>query len=169
MSDSRPPWREPMLWLVVGLPLASVIAGIALVVIASRSGSDDPVADPVRRTAQIQVADLGPDARAQQLHLSAIVRTDASIIQVLPVSGEFVRDAPLRLALHHPTRADADLALVLQPGELGWQIDAKNDGTHDWSVQLSPMDGSWRLQGRLPRGQRAAHLKPAISGDQAGP
>ena len=24
----------------------------------------------------------------------------------------------------------------------------------------------WRLQGRLPKGQRAAHVKPAFSGEQ---
>ena len=30
MTASRPPWREPMLWLVVGLPAAVVIAGMAL-------------------------------------------------------------------------------------------------------------------------------------------
>lgn len=169
MNDKRPAWREPMVWLVAGLPLASVIAGIALVVTASRNGSSDAVADPVQRTAQIQVADLGPDARAEQLHLSAIVRTDKDVIEVLPVSGGFRRDAPLQLALHHPTRADADRELQLQPGELGWRAAATLDGSHDWKVQLSSADGTWRLQGRLPRGQRAAHLKPVVSGDPPTP
>lgn len=35
-----PWWRHPMMWLVVGGPLAVVIAGIATVVIAIR-GADD--------------------------------------------------------------------------------------------------------------------------------
>ena len=34
-----------MVWLVVALPLASVVAGITLLVIAARSGSTDAVAD----------------------------------------------------------------------------------------------------------------------------
>lgn len=169
MNTRRPAWREPMVWLVAGLPLASVVAGIALLITASRSGSTDAVADPVRRTAQIQVADLGPDARAQQLQLTAIVRTDANLIEVLPVTGEFKRDAPLRLALHHPTRAESDVALLLQPGEPGWRAAVAIDGTHDWNVRLSSQDGIWRLQGRLPRGQRAAHLQPALTGDPARP
>ena len=105
MNDKRPAWREPMVWLVVALPLVAVIAGFALLVIASRSGSTDAVADRVQRTAQIQVADLGPDARARQLRLSAILRTDGDLVEVLPVSGDFPRDAPLRLALHHPARS----------------------------------------------------------------
>ncbi len=164
MDDHRPAWREPMVWLVAGLPLVSIVAGIALVVIASRSGDSDAVADPVTRTAQIQVADLGPDARAQQLRLTAIVRTDKNLIEVLPVSGEFKRDQPLRIALRHPTRAHSDRALVLQPSPLGWRAAVVIDGSHDWSVQLSPQDGHWRLLGRLPKGQRAAHLKPALTG-----
>ena len=41
MGGQRPPWREPMLWLVAGLPVASVVAGFALLIVASRSGSSD--------------------------------------------------------------------------------------------------------------------------------
>lgn len=162
MNKTRPAWREPMVWLVAGLPLASVIAGIGLLIIAARSGSDS-VADPVRRTAQIQTADLGPDAVAQQLKLSAIVRIDGAGVQLLPVSGSFRRNLPLHLRLAHPARADQDRELVLQPDENGWSASATIDGRHDWNVQLLPEDGHWRLQGRIQRGLRAAHLKPALS------
>jgi len=163
--ERRPAWREPMVWLVAGLPLASVIAGIGLLVIASRSGGSDSIADPVRRTAQIQTADLGPDALAQQLQLSAVVRIDdAGNVHLLPVSGDFRRDAPLHIALRHPARADLDRDLLLAPDENGWMASANIDTRHDWNVQLSPQDGRWRLQGRVPSGQRAAHLRPALSG-----
>jgi len=162
--ERRPAWREPMVWLVAGLPLASVIAGIGLLVIASRSGGSDSIADPVRRTAQIQTADLGPDALARQLQLSAVVRIDdAGNVQLLPVSGQFRRDASLRIALRHPTRADLDRDLLLRPDATGWIASARIGVGHDWNVQLSPQDGQWRLQGRVPRGQRAAHLGPALS------
>jgi hypothetical protein len=155
-----------MVWLVVALPLASVIAGIALLVIAARSGSTDAVADPVQRTAQIQVTDLGPDAVARQLRLTAILRTDANLVEVLPVTGAFERDAPLRLALHHPARADADRELLLQPTERGWSTVASVDGSHDWNARIAPEGGAWRLQGRLPMGQRAAHLQSSLSGPE---
>ena len=152
-----------MVWLVVALPLASVVAGIALLVVAARSGGTDAVADPVQRTAQIQVTDLGPDALARQLRLTAILRTDTNLIEVLPVTGAFQRDAPLRLALHHPARADADRALLLQPTERGWSAVASVDGSHDWNARIAPEGGAWRLQGRLPMGQRAAHLQSSLS------
>lgn len=48
---SRPWWREPMMWLVLGGPAAVVVAGIATAVIALRN--PDPVikADAARTPA----------------------------------------------------------------------------------------------------------------------
>lgn len=161
------PWRQPIVWLVIALVAAAVTGGIAMVVIASDAGNGDAVAEPVRRTAQVQTADLGPDAVAAQRKLSAIVRTDAEqqLVEVLPVDGDFDPAAPLQLRLLHPIQSSQDVVLLLQPGELGWRADAVVDGDHDWKVQLGPRDGQWRLQGRLPKGQQAAHLRPALPGE----
>ena len=164
------PWRQPIVWLVIALVAAAVAGGIAMVVIASDAGNGDAVADPVRRTAQVQTADLGPDALSAQRRLSAIVRTDAEqeLVEVLPVDGDFDPAASLQLRLLHPIRSSEDMVLLLQPGELGWRADAVVDGSHDWNVQLGPRDATpenqWRLQGRLPKGQQAAHLRPALPG-----
>lgn len=162
MNEARSPWREPMVWLVVALPAASVVAGLSLLVISSRNGSIDAVADPTQRTAQIQVSDLGPDERAQQLRLTAIVRVGTGLVEVLPVTGDFDHGAPLRIALRHPMLASADREVLLQPIELGWRGRIDLDGTHDWNLQVTTDDGQWRLRGRLPKGQLAAHLKPAV-------
>lgn len=165
-APKRSPWREPMVWLVAVIPASSIVAGIALLVIAScSSGNNDVVADPVRRTAQVQVADLGPDARAQQLKLSAIIRSGKGVIEVLPVDGTFDREAPLTLALHHPARAELDRSVSLAPTDTGWRIATKLDLTHDWNVQLGPADGRWRLQGRWPAGQQATYLRPALGSE----
>lgn len=162
-ARSESPWRMPIIWLVIALPAVVVIASIGLIFIAS-DGNNDVVRDEVQRTAQIQTANLGPDAVAAEEKLSAIVRTDPElgIIEVLPVSGEFDHRAPLRLALHHPTRSAEDLDFVLQPGELGWRVPARLDTSHDWKIQLGPEDGRWRLQGRLPKQQQATNLRPSL-------
>lgn len=151
-----------MVWLIVALPLASVVAGIALLVISARSGSIDAVADPVQRTAQIQVSDLSADARAAQLRLSAVLRVGTGLIEVLPVSGDFDRSAPLRVTLDHPTLASADREALLQPMKLGWRGVLELDNSHDWNIAVAADDGRWRLRGRLPKGQMAAHLKPSV-------
>ena len=158
------PWRQPVIWLVIGLPLASVAAGIIMIMVAGGSDAIDTSPDQVRRTAQIQTTDLGPDEVAAAARLSAIVRVDPERgqLEVLPVSGDFERNAPLQLALAHPTRAELDRALLLQPTELGWRIEATIDSSHDWNVRLGPADARWRLQGRLPRGQLATNVRPRL-------
>lgn len=165
MTLKRPFWREPMVWLVVGLPLASVIAGVGLVVVAVRSGGADTVTDKVQRVAQIQTADLGPDSAAAQRKLSAVLRVEQGLVEVIPVSGDFDRNLPLRLNLVHPAMAAEDRAIDLAPSQLGWRAELEWDESHDWRLQLSAQDGAWRLQGRLPREQRAARLAPSLSAE----
>ena len=161
--ERRPAWREPMVWLVAALPAASVAAAITLLVLAERSsGTDDLVADPVQRTAQMQVVDLGPDAMAQKLNLRALVRSAPGVIDVVPLEGTFDRNAALTLALHHPTRADLDRTVSLAPTATGWQNDQPLDLSHDWNVQLGAPDGHWRLRGRWSAGQHTALLRPAL-------
>jgi len=157
--------REPMVWLMIGLPAASVVAGLLLVATAVRSGGADEVTDDVRRTAQIQVSELGPDALAESMKLSAVLSLDKGTTQVLPVNGEFVRNEALLLTLSHPTDSTQDRQMTLEPSELGWRAAAETGTGNDWIVQLAPVDGRWRLRGRLEAGQRAAHLGPALVGN----
>jgi hypothetical protein len=163
MEPKRSPWREPMVWMLVALPLASVVASALLITAALRSGGDDAIADPVQSTAQIQVSDLGPDLQAQQRQLSAVLRVGAGFVEVLPATGDFDRRAPLQLSLRHPTIAAADLALQLQPTATGWRARIFLDSGHDWRLQLAPSDGRWRILGRLPKGQQAVRLAPVLS------
>lgn len=158
------PWRQPVMWLVIGLPMAVVIAGIVMIILAGGQGATDVVPDDVRRTAQIQTADLGPDQRAHDLRLSAIARIDleGGFVEVLPVNGDFDRQAPLRLQLLHPALEDGDVAVELQPTETGWRADAAPGVGHAWRVRLEPLDGQWRLQGRMPAGQQAVSLRPTM-------
>jgi hypothetical protein len=166
MNEPRQsPWRIPAFWLVVGLPLLSIVAGVGLVVIAVRSGGADTVSDPVRRVAQIQTTDLGPDANAKKLGLSAVLRVEDGIVEVLPATGTFARTQPLQLVLAHPARQAEDLRLELAPQGPGWRSERAVDPAHDWVVQLRAADGSWRLHGRLPRQQHAARLAPSLGGE----
>jgi len=169
MNGQRPAWREPMVWLIAILPLFALAGGIAMIYVAGGSGGGDAVADPVKRTAQVQVSDLGPDAQARRLGLSAIVRVDRNLVEVLPVTGAFDRAAKLRIAFQHPVRAAADRSLLLQPSALGWRSAATLEDGHDWNLELTSQDGRWRLYGRLPKRQKAAHLKPALPSEAATP
>ena len=94
----RPFWKEPMMWVVLGIPLASIVAGVGLVVVSVRSGSADAVMDKVDRVSQIQTTDLGPDEAAAARKLSAIVQIRADHVELVPVTGEFAGTSPLVLA-----------------------------------------------------------------------
>lgn len=162
-NDRKPFWKTPMMWLVIGLPLASVVAGISLVVIAVRSGGADVVRDEVQRVSQIQTTNLGPDEQASTLGLSALLRTDEGVVHVIPVTGDFDRRAPLHVLAQHPTRATGDVEITLPPADGNWSADFALDDSHDWILQLTPADGSWRLHGRLPRQQHAVRLAPSLA------
>lgn len=83
----RPFWKEPMMWVVLGIPLASIVAGVGLVVVSVRSGSADAVMDKVDRVSQIQTTDLGPDEAAAARKLSAIVQIRADHVELVPVTA----------------------------------------------------------------------------------
>lgn len=159
------PWRQPMMWLVVGLPAITVIALVTLVIMAAGPGSTDTIDTSVKRTAQIQTADLGPDETAAQLNLAALLRVDGAALEALPLHAGFDTAKPLFLTMRHPARSELDREFVLRPGGAGWRSDAPELGLdHDWTLQLAPEDGSWRLKGRLPKGQLSARLQPVTSG-----
>jgi hypothetical protein len=162
--NQRPAWREPMVWLTAGLPAASVVAGILLVVTAVRAGGADDVDAPVQRRAQIQMTELGPDEAARRLQVAALVRMDAAGVHALPVSGPLPRNGALVLSLTHPTDASRDRQLVLEPTSAGWQSPTVLPTGHDWLLKLAPPDGHWRVVGRMVRGG-ATRLGPALAPD----
>jgi len=151
----------PVMWLVIGLPLASIVAGVGLVIVAIRSGGADVVRDEVQRTSQIQVTDLSADQQAARRHLSALLRAEDGRIDVIAVSGDFDRAQPVQLVLQHPTAAAEDLQFTLEPSASGWQGEGAIDDAHAWNVELSGAD--WRLHARLPKQQHAVRLAPALS------
>ncbi|MFT3761353.1 MAG: FixH family protein [Pseudoxanthomonas sp.] len=161
-TPRRSPWREPMLWLVLGLPLASIFAGVGLVITAVRSGGADAVGDEVKRVSQIQTTDLGPDEAARRNGLVAVLRIDDGAVEVLPASDGFDHAEALQATFAHPLHASADRVLRLHPSGNGWRVETDIALDHDWRIQLSPEDGEWRLRGRLPRQQHAARLAPAL-------
>jgi len=167
MSKQSSIWRNPVLILVFVLPAISIIAGIGLLVMALRTGGDDPVLDEVRRTARgAQVTDLSADEAAAAGRYAAVVRVDEEngAVEVFPVSGRFTRSAPLQLVLSHPVQSSQDVSLQLEPSENGWSAQVKVDTTHDWNLRLYPSDREWRLQGRLESGELAARVQPALQG-----
>jgi len=166
-TAARPRFRDAgiLAWLVVILPLTSVVAGIATLVIALRAGSSDAVIDPVQRTAQIQQRDLAADRRTRAFALRAqLLRSgDAGSGVVVQIDGALPPAESLQLTLAHPLAGSLDQHIDLrQDGQRRYIGDDAIDASHDWNIQLAPADGSWRLVGRLVQERDTLELHPAL-------
>jgi hypothetical protein len=171
MEQKSSPWRQPVVWLMIVLVGAVVVGSVVMLKVAGNGDSLDAVPDKVQRVGQMQQADVAPDTVAAKRKLAAILHVDDEhgFLEIFPVNGDFDRSAPLRLKLHHPIRAEQDMTVEFAPTATGWRADTKLATDHDWLLQLeAPPDSEWRLRGRLPSGQLAAQLRPAV-GDTAEP
>lgn len=153
--------RQPLVWLVIALPLLSVVAGVSLLFVAS--DPLDAVGDSVKRTAQVQETDLSRDFETQRLGLKAQARRTGDTIEVAPLGAGFARAVPLELILRHPLRASEDRVATLAPTRAGWTARVEGlDAGHDWILELAPTDRRWRLVGRWQAGAPNAALQPAL-------
>lgn len=168
---SRPWFREPLVWLVIGLPAVVVAASVWTLVIAINAGGADSVADTVQRTGKAQVSDLGPDREAARLGLAGrlAVDLDSGALRVeLQGAAADAQPALLWLELRHPVRAEDQRLPLSRAGE-AWQgrlPPAASEGVpHDWILRVAPEDVAWRLAGRLEAGAAEATLNPAVAAE----
>jgi hypothetical protein len=164
---------QPELWLVLGIPLAALAGGVATLRAVAGDLSSDGAAEGVRRTAQVQDADLAPDLAAARRGLVAGLRIDRARGEVEVTLPPRARDAlPATLAFVHHLRAGEDRRVALQPRGAGrWSAPGAPDAAVGWRVVLEGgttfapggTPQRWRLVGALPRGAEAAALQPAIA------
>ena len=161
--SARPWYREPMLALVFGLPLAAVIAGIATLVIAIRS-ADDGGDGRVHRVAQTQTTDLTPDRVAARLGLTAIATLAADGVIRIVLDAAQPGEGTLVLALRHVTdpRRDREVTLSRVEGAAYAGILSDPLGAGAYNAELTPEDGAWRLVGRFEDGAIRVAFDPAL-------
>lgn len=163
LSVRIPAWREPMVWLVWGLPTLVVVAGFVTLFLAIRAGGADAIPWSVRRTAQIQVEDLRADAQAQALGLAgelALASDTGALSLRLQGTAAPGLTPQLRLTLSHPLDASADQHILLSRSGEVWvgRLPVGASAGHAWNVQVEALNGDWRLRGRLEVGQGARLL-----------
>ncbi|OGI43464.1 MAG: hypothetical protein A2150_03395 [Candidatus Muproteobacteria bacterium RBG_16_64_11] len=157
-------YREPLVWMVILIPLTAVAMGVLILVLAIRSDDGLVVDDYYRQGKQINRV-LARDRAAAARGLAGEVEFDSARgeLRVRLAAGE--RPAPpenVEFQLLHATRAGFDKVMVLAraaDGAYRAPLPALAPGR--WNLQLSAQD--WRLVGSLnvPAERRAAVL-PAI-------
>ena len=164
MMGERAFWREPMAWLVLGLPLLTVVASAVMIVLSLRDPADAS-GNATHRIAQVQMEDLGADREAARRGLHATLHAVTANGE-LRVLLEPDVDAPhtLELALRHPTRAESDRIVSLHRDGRQWLgRTAPWPATQAWDLQLVDTARAWRLRGRLQAAVSTAELHPQVS------
>lgn len=148
-SQSRPWWKEPMVWLIAGLPAIAVVASFITYFIAAHD-PDSLVTVGYRKEGFAVVAPPTPaDEKAAALGLSARMYARDGQIEVV-LRGQ-PADAPKQLALsiEHPGRENQDIHILLAQGrELSYIAPAPVMGSGKRILVLEPEDRAWRIRGQ---------------------
>lgn len=153
MSSNRPDphrawWKEPMVWLVGGLPAAAVVAGITTVMIAFDKPDTLVGEGHVKQGMAITETTTPGDLRASELGVSAKVAQSGGRID-LTLKG-FLEPMPesVRLTIFHPTLADRDVVLSLthtRGASYEGGLSSLEPGKRKFV--LEPEDHAWRIAG----------------------
>jgi hypothetical protein len=149
MARTPKPWyREPWPWLLMLAPLAAVVMGVVMVVLAARS-NDGLVADDYYKQGLAINRTLDRERHAAALHVSGLLEFSADRTRVrlfLRQDGDM--PAALLLTLVHPTRAGLDQRVTLiraAPGEFAGKLSPPIAGR--WLLKLEDDSGRWRVSG----------------------
>ena len=144
------PWRRvPFVWLLIGIPVSSVILGAAMFILAVHSDDGLVVDDYYQRGKHINQI-LARDDAARDYHLCARLVFDVQTgVLRADLSGEKASQIEeLACSLIHPTRSGYDQALSLRrcpDGRLHGDFAPLRQAR--WIAQLEI--SQWRLVGNL--------------------
>lgn len=139
--------RNPVLWLVLGLPAAAVAASFATLVIAAR-GSDPPLPSGYHWEGAALDADEARLAAARRQGITAEFHYD-SAAQRCVVALRGAAPTQLRLQLTHATRATDDQQRELQREGALYTGACRTPPSSHWWVEITDDAASWSLRGRL--------------------
>ncbi|MET3652092.1 hypothetical protein [Dyella japonica] len=161
MNKTRSTWREPMVWMLVGLPLASVAIGFALLFAAVRPGREDmEMVSNATHVGKLLVSAQDREPATAVATQGLVLRVKGDMIEAVPVDGDFPRGGKLRLTLISNDAQAAQRAFQLTPSELGWRGVGSLDGAREWLVELAPDNAAWSLRGHWTANARAVRLAP---------
>ena len=147
----RPWYRHFWPWVLIALPLASVLGGVTTLLIAMNNPHSLVVGDYYKQGLAINRT-LAKEDLARMMGLSAQVRIDLDTGDILLglLSEEPLRADSLRLKFFHATRAERDVEIrlaLLTPGRYAGSL-TEPLPLGGWLLDLGPADEVWRLTGR---------------------
>ncbi len=148
-APSRPVWKEPMVWLIAGLPAIAVIASFITYFIAAHE-PDSLVREEHRKVGLAMVAPLNAaEQTAAAMGLSARLTSQDGRLELTLRGGLPGQPKQLALNIVHPTQENQDLHILLAHShELSYIAPAPEMGSGKRILVLEPEDRTWRITGQ---------------------
>jgi len=142
----RPPWREPLVWLVFGIPAITIPAGLVTWWIAAQRADSNVAEDWYKRGMSVNRS-LERDARAAAMGLSARITLTGEHDLRLHLTASDPLPGTVAVLLTHPVRAEQDrrLSLDRQP-DGSYRIVSPLVNPGHWGFTVEAED--WRLAAR---------------------
>jgi hypothetical protein len=164
MTEQRKAWQEPMVWLMVGIPCLTVLAGIYTLYLAINAGPLDSSNTSVQRIAQAQTVDNSADRLSTENDYHAFLILDKSqptwslSLKTAPSS---LRDSDINIVFVHPLRADQDVTVRLPSKQETLQLPTTLQ-FRPQQIVISDTQSKWRLVG-ADDGSNLITLTPVLS------
>lgn len=144
---SRPWFKQPWLWFVLSIPIASVILSSIMVTVAV-VGKDSLVSDNYFKDGMAINQTIEQDHLAKSFGLKPILSMNEKEIKLQLISTkEIPAQAFLTLKLLHPTVGDKDIVIKLLPSGNGLYLgDLPHAVEGRRYIDLYAFDNSWRLR-----------------------
>jgi len=158
--SSNPWYKQPWLWFLLSIPIASVILSSIMVTVAV-VGKDSLVSDNYYKDGIGINQTIEQDRLAIQLNIVPIITIQDKTVIINIQSAKMPTQAFLTLKLLHPTVSEKDLTIRLLPTESGFIGDLPNTVEGRRYLDLYGFDNSWRIREEvyLPLSQHT--LKPS--------
>ena len=146
--QSRPWYKEPMVWLAISIPLSAVVYGIFFLTVSITS-FDGLVVDDYYKVGKQINRELKRDKAAQAHGLRAQLSVDGETLVVFIASNPAYSPPPaLEISFFYSTRADLDKETFVEQTSPGiYKGPMPKLETGRWNVQIASDD--WRLLGSL--------------------
>lgn len=151
--DSKPWYRHPWPWILMAIPAASIVVGMAMLTLAINSPGDVVVDNYYEEGRGINQS-FAMDHAAEELGISAHLVFESSS-QAARIYLQGREEAGLQLRIYHAIDSDRDRTLVFLPiGQGEYHNDSQVleevlQSQSNWYVELRNMDDEWRLRKRL--------------------
>ncbi|MFT5111039.1 MAG: hypothetical protein ACI8P9_000350 [Parasphingorhabdus sp.] len=146
---NRPWYREPMVWMIIAIPLTSVVVGIGMLTMSIKSYDGLVVDDYYKRGKEInRVLERAQMSVKNQISANIDLSLKDKVIVSLLHRAELEAPDQVRFNLRHRTRAGLDLTAVLiryADGYYRGDIVVPNNGL--WLAQIETSD--WLVEGQL--------------------